>query len=60
MRCDVTMTDQERPKIDMELVRQSAVLRAKTFQAIGRFYLPVLAAGVLDSRDAGGLPTAAR
>jgi hypothetical protein len=31
------MSDEEKPAIDMELVRKSAEARADTFQAIGRF-----------------------
>ena len=31
------MTEEETPKIDMELVRQAAAVRADTFHAIGRF-----------------------
>jgi hypothetical protein len=31
------MTDEEKPQIDMELVRKSAAIRADTFHAIGEF-----------------------
>jgi hypothetical protein len=33
----MTMTEEEKPQIDMDLVRRSAEVRAETFHAIGRF-----------------------
>jgi hypothetical protein len=34
---ELTVTEQEKPPIDMNLVRRNAEMRAATFQAIGRF-----------------------